>query len=79
MVQVHIEVEELQAKFLQQYRLYGFSNQDALVRAAIERLRQELESEQLDLDESAQLYAEVYETCGETQALTQAALNDWPE
>lgn len=79
MVQVRIEVEEPHAQFLQKYRDYGFSDQDALVRRAIERLRQELESQALDLEESARLYAEVYQSCQETQELTEAALSDWPE
>jgi len=79
MVQVRIEVEEPHAQFLQKYRDYGFSDQDALVRRAIERLRQELESDSLDLEESARLYAEVYQSCRETQELTEAALGDWPE
>jgi len=54
MVQVQIEVEEPHAQFLQHYHRYGFSDRDALVRTAIERLRRELESKPLDLAEDTQ-------------------------
>ncbi|MDJ1185387.1 hypothetical protein [Roseofilum casamattae] len=79
MVQVTVKVEETHALFLHSYQDYGFSNRDALVSAAIERLRQELESTSVDLEESARLYAEIYQTCRETQELTEIALSHWPE
>ncbi|MDJ1175206.1 hypothetical protein [Roseofilum capinflatum] len=33
----------------------------------------------LNSEESAKLYAEVYDTCREVQELTETALTDWPE
>jgi len=44
-------------EFLCNYRLYGFDNKSSMVREALLRLKQELE-----LKQSADLYAEIYET-----------------
>ncbi len=33
----------------------------------------------MDLEESARLYAEIYEEDAELQELTEAAIEDWPE
>ena len=76
-MQLRIELEAPQLQFLEQCQRYGFQDRETLVREAIERLRLALES--LALQESAALYAEVYESCEETQQLTEATLTSWPK
>jgi len=59
--------------WLEQCQLFGFKDKSELVRTAINRLYEQLKQQQ-KLRESAQLYAEIYETDEETRALTEAAL-----
>lgn len=48
------------------------------VRMAINRLRQEQELETRRLQESAQLYAQIYEEDAQLRELTESAIVDWP-
>ena len=64
-------------EFLSNYRLYGFKDKSAMVRAALVRLKEELEAQ--NLRQSADLYAEVYEEEAELQELTETAIAGWPE
>ena len=64
-------------EFLNNYKLYGFKDKSAMVRAALLRLKEELELQ--SLKQSASLYAEVYEEDRELQALTETASMEWPE
>ena len=77
MVQTKISLEEAQVVFLNHYRDYGFKNKNALVRAALERMENDLT--QQDLAASAELYAEIYEQDEELRELTTAAITEWPE
>ncbi|MEM9272708.1 MAG: hypothetical protein AAGA80_07055 [Cyanobacteria bacterium P01_F01_bin.143] len=52
-------------------------DRDELIRVALSKLRQELENR--SLEESAELYAEIYEQDQELQELTESALLDMPE
>lgn len=76
MIQAKFSLAENQIHFLEQYKGYGFRNKSALVREALERLRQELERK--NLQKSANLYAEVYQEDEEVQELTESALAGWP-
>ena len=66
-----------QFDFLRNYQMYGFKNKSAMMRAALDHLRQELEV--ANLVESAKLYAEIYENDSELQELTESAIVGWPE
>ncbi|RLC18437.1 MAG: hypothetical protein DRI57_08445 [Deltaproteobacteria bacterium] len=61
-------------EFLCNYKFYGFSNKSSMVREALLRLKEELE-----LKQSADLYAEIYEKDTDLQELTEAAVLGWPE
>ncbi len=63
--------------FLNNYKFYGFKDKSSMVRAALFRLKEELELQ--SLKQSANLYAEVYEEDSELQELTKAAIVGWPE
>ncbi len=64
-------------EFLNNYKFYGFKDKSSMVRAALLRLKEELELQ--SLKQSAKLYAEVYEEEVELQDLTAAAVAGWPE
>ncbi len=66
-----------QAKFLDRYRKYGFKDKSELIITALQRLQSELEAK--ELQESAELYAEIYREDKELQALTELALEGWPQ
>ena len=63
--------------FLNSYQQYGFKDKSSMVRASLLRLEAELELQ--SLKQSADLYAEIYETDVELQGLTEAAVAGWPE
>lgn len=67
-----ITIDEKQADFLENFSKYGFKKQEDLVNEALERLRQDLEQE--DLVESANLYAEIYSEDEDLRELTELAL-----
>ena len=77
MLQAKFSVEERQAQFLNNFKAYGFKDKSALLRAAIERFKTEMERE--SLRKSAELYAEIYSEDDELKELTETALNGWPE
>ena len=64
-------------EFLNNYRFYGFKDKSSMVRAALLRLKEELELQ--SLKQSANLYAEIYEEDSDLQELTEAAVTGWPE
>ena len=64
-------------EFLNNYRFYGFKDKSSMVRAALLRLKEELELQ--SLKQSANLYAELYEEDNELQELTEASIAGWPE
>ncbi len=77
MVPTKVTLEQSQIDFLTRFKDLGFKDKSSLVRLALNRLRQEMERE--DLERSADLYAEVYGEDGELQDLTAIAVVDWPE
>ena len=77
MTQAQFNLEESEIEFLERFQEYGFRDRDELIHAALKRLRQELEAQ--NLEESANLYAEIYEQDRELQELTESALLDLPE
>jgi len=64
-------------EFLRNYQTYGFTDQSTMVQVALQRFREELELQ--SLKQSAALYAEIYEADTELQALTEMAIQEWPE
>ena len=59
MQQAKFSVEKFQIDFLSQYKIYGFKDKSAMVRTALNQLKQQLELE--SLKQSADLYAEIYD------------------
>jgi Arc/MetJ-type ribon-helix-helix transcriptional regulator len=76
MVPTKITLEQSQIDFLAQFKDLGFKDKSSVVRLALNRLRAELE--QQELERSADLYAEVYAEDMELQELTALARVDWP-
>ena len=64
-------------EFVGHYEQYGFKDKSTMVRAALLRFKEEMERQRLQ--ESADLYAELYETDEELQELTDSAIVEWPE
>jgi len=77
MIQAKFSLDKDQIQFLEQYEVYGFKNKSALIRAALNQLRRDMERKALQ--ESADLYAEVYEEDGDLKSLAASSLEDWPE
>ena len=77
MIQAKFSLDKEHIQFLKQYKHYGFKDKSTLVRAALNQLKQELERQQLE--ESAELYAQLYPDDDDLQQITEAALEDWPE
>ena len=76
MPQAKFSVDEAQRTFLNDFRAYGFKNKSSMIRAALDRLREELELQ--GLRESADLYAEIYADNPELEELTETAISGWP-
>ncbi|WP_293339829.1 hypothetical protein [Microcoleus sp. CAWBG58] len=74
MVQAQFSLDESLWAFVQRSQQYGFQDRDELIRVALGKLQQELDS----LEMSADLYAEVYAEDGDLQALTDSAIAGWP-
>lgn len=77
MIQANFSLEESQIQFLDECRSYGFKDKSTVVRIALDRLRQEFAQQRLQ--ESADLYSDIYAEDEETQELTAAALSEWPK
>ena len=73
MLQLKFTVEESQAAFLNNFKLFGFKNKSSLVREALKRLKKDMEIKKLE--ESADLYAEIYAEDSEIRDEMQRALN----
>jgi Arc/MetJ-type ribon-helix-helix transcriptional regulator len=76
MIQAKFSLNESHIQFIEQFKRYGFKDKSDVVRAALDRLCSELAQQRLQ--ESAALYAEVYEEDDETKEWTNAALSEWP-
>lgn len=77
MIQAKFSLTQNLMQFLNDFRLYGFKDKSSMVRGALEHLKRELELQ--SLTRSAELYAEMYGEDKELQALTEAAIEGWPE
>jgi len=77
MQQAKFSCHDAQIDFLNNYKNYGFKDKSAMVRESLNLLRDKLEEERLK--ESADLYAETYMSDSELKALTNSALQGWPE
>ena len=63
--------------FLSEHKQYGFKDKSAMVRAALVQLQ--VDFERRSLEQSAELYAELYEADEALQELTESAVAEWPE
>ena len=77
MVQAKFSVKESQARFLSQYKEYGFKDKSSMLRAALDQFKKEIDIENLKY--SAELYAETYSDDNDLKKLTETAINGWPE
>ena len=77
MLQAKFSVEEAQAHFLRNFKAYGFKDKSSMLRAAIDRFKEEMEL--ASLRKSADLYAEIYSEDDDLKELTETALTGWPE
>lgn len=77
MLQAKFSVEQTQAQFLNNFKVFGFKDKSSMLRAAIESFKKQMELE--SLRKSAELYCEIYSEDEALQELTETALNGWPE
>ena len=77
MPQAKFTLAENQIAFVNQYDHWGYSDKSSLVQEALHELECRLRRERLV--ESATLYAEIYSQDAELQALTDQAIEEWPE
>ena len=77
MLQAKFSVEEAQARFLNNYKVYGFKDKSSMLRAAINHFKKEFELERLK--KSADLYSEIYSEDDDLKELTEIAATGWPE
>jgi hypothetical protein len=70
-------VEEAQARFLDNFKAYGFKDKSSMLRAAIAHFKKEMELE--SLRKSDDLYSEIYAEDDELRELTENALSGWPQ
>ncbi len=77
MLQAKFSVEEAQARFLNNYKEYGFKDKSSMLRAAISHFKKEFELKRLK--ESADLYSEIYSKDMDLKELTETAATGWPE
>ncbi len=77
MLQTKFSVEEVQARFLNDHKAYGFKDKSSMVRAAINHFKKEFELERLK--KSADLYSEIYSEDENLKKLTETAASGWPE
>ncbi|MDJ0727937.1 MAG: hypothetical protein QNJ38_22780 [Prochloraceae cyanobacterium] len=72
MIQAKFSLESTQIEFLNEFKNYGFKDKSEMVRAAILKLKQELELK--TLIDSAEIYTELYSNDEELQELTGSAI-----
>lgn len=71
------QLDDSTIKFLKRFQEYGFQDPSEVVRTALVKLQSALNED--NLQESAQLYAEVYESDEDLQELTDLGLEEWPK
>ena len=77
MLQAKFSIGNDQAKFIENYKEYGFKDKSEMVRKAINLLQEELEEKLLR--DSAEIYAEIYKEEESLRMLTELAIEGWPE
>ncbi len=77
MLQAKFRVDETQAQFLNDFKVYGFKDKSSMLREAIAHFKKEVDLE--SLRKSAELYSEIYSEDDDLKELTETALNGWPE
>lgn len=77
MHQAKFTLNEAHTAFLSLHKQYGFKDKSSMLRAAIEHYKSQLEQQKLQ--QSADLYAEVYEQDLELQDMTASGVDGWPE
>lgn len=70
-----IQLNNEQAKVINNYKEFGFRNRNELINYALELLRNEI-IKKIELEKSAELYAEIYDKDEETKSLTESALTN---
>ena len=76
LVETTVKLKEVDVEFIKRHADFGFSNEDDLLSKAIHLLKSEVQHEQ-KLEESAVLYAEMYDEDSETQEWVEASVKDW--
>ena len=77
MLQSKFSVEETQARFLRDYKTYGFKDKSSMLRAAIDTFKKTIEVERLK--QSAILFSEIYSKDDDLKELAENAITEWPE
>jgi len=77
MQQAKFSLTPFLSEFLSNHKSYGFKDKSSMVQVALLRLKEELELQ--SLQESASLYAEVYDEEPDLHELTELAITEWPE
>jgi len=77
MQKVKITIEKQHMDFLNRHSNLGFKSKSSMVRTALNELLKKFETERLQ--ESAALYAEIYNQDDDLKNLAEAAISDWPE
>ncbi len=77
MQQAKFSLTSTLVEFLSNHKRFGFKDKSSMVQAGLQRLKEELELE--NLRQSADWYAEVYEHDTELQEITETAITGWPE
>ena len=76
MITKEVEFQDSQISLLKKYKNFGFKSESALVAYALELFQKQIQKK-AKLEESANLYAEIYEEDNDLQMLTESALNDF--
>jgi hypothetical protein len=71
-----IQIDKTQSKLLDKYKEFGFRNRNELMNFAFSLLRTKIERK-IELQQSAEIYAELYKKDEEIQFLTESAIIDW--
>ncbi len=77
MQQAKFSLSQSLVEFLAKHRTFGFKDKSAMVRAALDELKKDLELQ--ELKQSADLYAELYDKDPALQETTDSAITRWPE
>ncbi len=78
LVEAKIRLKEIDLDFLKKYEKLGFNSEEELLSQALKLLKKELENvKKIIIEDSADLYAEVYEEDEEAKEWIESSNNDW--